>query len=309
MKRLRLPTWSLLLVPLLGLAELGAAVYDSERAPGFEDWQVLVEPITKTKKDNELIVVAPSYGDPLARKTLGDALMPLRDVARSDVDRYSSALEISFLGERSPELQGFTQVEQKKVGKFTVYRMKNPQPEQITFDFLDAVDPAHADVRGTDPPVDCPFNPNAKVLSGGLGGHPTFPKQRFECPAGEFFNVGVTVIADQDFLPRRCIWSHPPRRGEVITTFHDVPLGKTIQGHHGMYWIIERPLTGAPVKLTVRVDGEDVGSIEHIDGQGWAPFSFDLGKLAGTTAKTVAFAVSSPNYKDRHYCFEASSRQ
>ena len=85
MKRRHLPTWLLLTVPLLGLAELGAWAYDVERAPSFDDWQVLVEPISKTKKDNELIVVAPSYADPLARQTLGDALMPLRDVARSDL--------------------------------------------------------------------------------------------------------------------------------------------------------------------------------------------------------------------------------
>ena len=35
---------------------------------------------------------------------------------------------MSLFGERSDELEGFEQVEQKRVGKFTVYRMKTRLP-------------------------------------------------------------------------------------------------------------------------------------------------------------------------------------
>src|SRR5262249_1215177 len=147
--------------------------------------------------------------------------------------------------------------------KFLLRRLVNPHPARVVFDFTDHVRPPFADVRGTDPAVTCAWNPSAKVVAGGLGGNPTFPAERFECPGGEFFNVGVTVIADQAFRPRRCIWSHPFARGEIVTRFHDVPLGQVIRGHAGMYWIIEREKKGAPVTLTVRVDGEPIGSATH----------------------------------------------
>lgn len=300
--------FGLLLIPLVGVGELGAHFYFAERAPTFAEWEELDAPLAKTKKADEVIVVAPRFGDPLLRAALGDALMPLRDVARPDPSRYAAALEVSLFGERADELRGWEQVEQKRVGEFTVYRMKNPSPAQVVFDFVDHVDPEHASVRGTDPPTDCPWNPNARVASGGLGGHPTFPKQRFECPTGIFFNVGVTVIADEQFQPRRCIWSHPLAKGELVTTYRDVPLGRVLRGHHGMYWIIERPLAGAPVTLTVRIDGDTVGQAEHVDGDGWEGFEMELGAHAGTTAKTVEFAVTTPRYKDRHYCFEADTR-
>jgi hypothetical protein len=178
----------------------------------------------------------------------------------------------------------------------------------VVYDFTDHLGPEAADVRGTDPPLACAWNPRATIVAGGLGGHPTFPPARFECPGGVFFNVGVTVIADEEFRPRRCIWSHPFARGEIVTRFHDVPLGGVIRGHGGMYWIIERERRGAPVTLTVRVDGDTVGSAVHRDGDGWAPFEFALGKHAGAPKAEVEFAVSSPNYRDRHYCFEADSR-
>jgi hypothetical protein len=146
------------------------------------------------------------------------------------------------------------------------------------------------------------------VAAGGLGGHPTFPPQRFQCPTGSAFNASVTIIADQDFLPRRCIWAHPPARGELAIRYHHVDLGEVIAGHSGMYWIIERELAGAPVHLAVRVDGEQVGEVVHVDGQGWAGFELGLGSHARARDAEVEFAVSSPNFRHRHFCFEATTR-
>ena len=167
---------------------------------------------------------------------------------------------------------------------------------------------AKADVHGTDPPMDCAWNPRAPIAAGGLGGHPTFPPERFECPAGVFFFVGVTVIADEEFRPRRCLWSHPLARGEIVTRFHDVPLGHVIRGHGGISWMTERELRGAPVTLTVRVDGDAIGSFTHRDGEGWRGFEMPLGAHAGARARDIEFAVTTPNYKDRHFCFEADTR-
>jgi hypothetical protein len=146
------------------------------------------------------------------------------------------------------------------------------------------------------------------VLAGGLAGHPTFPADRFECPGGSFFNVGVTVIADQDFRARRCVWAHPPENGELLIRYRNVDLGQVIAGHSGMYWVVERNRSGAPVQLGVRVNGQAVGSAVHVDGDGWTSFEFDLGEQAGLSGATVEFSVRSSNHRHRHFCFEAHSQ-
>jgi len=300
--------FALCALPLLGLVELGAQLWTSHRPPSFDDWYAVESALRAMRRQGDLVVVAPAWADPAARRALGDGFFPLRDAARPDESRYEHAVEISTLGERAAELSGWREEEQKAVGKFVLRRLTNPSPAAVVYDFVDHLGPAAADVRGTTPPAVCAWNEHAQVLAGGLGGHPTFPVARFECPGGVFFNVGVTVIADQDFRPRRCIWSHPFARGEIVTRFRGVPLGKTIHGHGGMYWIIERPKKGAPITLTVRVDGETIGQVVHEDGQGFAPFELPLGKHAGKEGAEVEFAVSSPNYRDRHFCFEADTR-
>jgi hypothetical protein len=297
-----------LAIPFAGLLELAGHAYTSRRAPSFDAWFELRAPVAELKRAGDLVVVAPAWAEPLARRALGDDVMPLRDVARPDVTRYASALEISILGERAPELAGFREEARETRGKFVLRRLANPAPAAVVYDFVDHARPPFADVRGTDPPVACAWNPRAPVSSGGLGGHPTFPSERFECPGGELFNVGVTVIADQDFTPRRCLWSHPLARGELVTRFHDVPLGRVIRGHGGMYWIIEREKRGAPVTLTVRVDGETVGTYRHADGDGWSPFELPLGAHAGEAHAEVELAVSAPSNAHRHFCFEADTR-
>jgi hypothetical protein len=291
-----------------GVLELGGHLYFGKRGPGFEDWAAMAPAAKEERKEGDLVVVAPGWADPLARKALGDAFFPLRDAARPDVTRYATALEISALGERSPELGGWKELSRRKAGPFDLRRLENPAPAQVVFDFVDALGPETAEVHLTMPAAECPFVGNARPMAGGLGGHPTFPAARFECPTGVFFNVSRTVIADQDFLPRRCIWSHPPRQGEVVTRFAEVPLGRVIRGHGGMYWIIERERKGAPVVLTVRVDGEEIGRVTHEDGQGWASFELPLGAHAGKKSATVELAVSSPSYQHRHFCFEADTR-
>jgi hypothetical protein len=293
---------------VIGLVELAAHFYFAKAPPSFDAWSEIRGPVAALQKPGDLVVVAPPWGEPLARRALGDELMPIRDVARPDTSRYASALEVSILGERSEELRGWTEEARESRGKFVIRRLRNPAPAHVVFDFTDHTRPPFADVRGTEPPVACPWNERAPVVVGGLGGHPTFPRRRFECPGGSLFNVGVTVIADHDFRPRRCIWSHPLARGEIVTRFRGVPLGSVIQGHAGMYWVIERNLAGAPVTLSVRVDGEPVGSFTHIDGDGWKGFVMPLGAHAGKASAEVEFAVTTQNYQNRHYCFEADTR-
>ncbi len=75
-----------------------------------------------------------------------------------------------------------------------------------------------------------------------------------------------------------------------------------------MYWMIERERRGAPVTLSVRVNGETVGEATHADGDGWAAFEFPLAAHAGAAEAEVEFAVRSADFTHRHYCFEADTR-
>ena len=46
---------------------------------------------------------------------------------------------------------------------------------------------------------------------------------------------------------------------------------------------------------------------EHRDGEGWKPFEFATGDLAGQNAD-VEFEVTAENAKGRQFCFEADTR-
>jgi len=304
----RLSRYAFVIIPALGVLEVGAHLYFAKRPPSFDDWAAAAPLVREAKQDGDVVVIAPDFADPAARRFLGDDLMPLRDVARPDVTRYAHALELSILGARSPELAGWREESRATSGKFTVRRVANPSPVTVQYDFVDHTHPPDADVRGTDPAVACKWNPAAALTSSGPFGHPVFPTERFECPGGAFFNVGVTVIGDEEFHPRRCVWSHPFARGEIVTRFHHVPLGRTIHGHGGIYWMVERERRGTPITLTVRVDGDAVGTLRHVDGDGWKGFDFDLGAHAGARDAEVEFAAASARNLDRHFCFEADTR-
>jgi hypothetical protein len=296
------------LIPLGGIAELSAQLYVAHRAPRFDDWAAVVEPLASLRQAGDLVVVAPRWAEPAARRALGDEAMPMADLGRADTSRFSTAVEISILGERAPDLRGWREIGRGTAGPFALRRLENPSPSPVRLDFVDALSPERASVRFGSNADPCPWSDRAPVLAGGLGGHPTFPPERFQCPGGPFFNVGPTIIADQDFLPRRCLWAHPPARGELVIRYDDVPLAAVIAGHGGMYWMIERERAGAPVSLAVRVDGEELGVVVHHDGEGWRPFEIALGAHANRARATVEFAVSARNNQHRHFCFEAVTR-
>jgi hypothetical protein len=302
-------TWLPLAVPLLALAELSGHFFFAHRAPTPEQWAAVKPAVAAAYKPRVPVVVAPHWAEPLARWKLGDQFMPLREVARPDVTRYQEAIELSAMGARSPELEGWPVRSETKVGPIVIRTAVNPAPPTVTYDFTDHVDPQSAEVRierGTSS-VACSFTDSAPLESGGLFGPPTYPSSRFRCP-GEpnHVFVGVTVIEDQDVRPRRCIWSHPPSGGDMVTRFRSVSLGNVIRGHVGVSWIHERDRTGPTYTIRVVIDGHDVGAATHADGDGWKPFEIPLGAASHTTAD-VEFQASAAG-AGNHICFEADSR-
>lgn len=298
--------WLPLAVPVLALAELSGHFFFSHRAPTPDQWAATRPAVAAAYKPGTPVVIAPYWAEPLARWKLGDELMPLREVARPDVTRYREAIEVSAMGSRSPELDGWPVTSETTVGPLAVRTRLNPAPPTVTFDFTDHVEPQSADVRIDRGPnsVVCTFTDSAPLESGGLFGAPTYPAARFRCPS-EPSNVfvGVTIVEDQDFKPRRCIWSHPPSGAEMVTRFRSVPLGRVIRGHLGMGWLHERDRSGPAFTIRVLVGGNEVGHATHEDGNGWKPFEIALGAAAHTTAD-VELRASGGN----DVCFEADSR-
>lgn len=296
------------LLPIAGAFELIGSLLAHRSAPAPDRYEELGAAMESLHHRGDLVVVAPRWAEPHARHALGDAFFPLEAVARSDADRFARAIEISIRGQHAPELSRFTEVERREVGPFSLRVLENPKPERVVFDFVDGLVPTWASAASTDPPASCTWSKRSRVMTGGLGGHPAFPAQRFECPEGVYLNVSATVIADEQFLPRRCIWAHPPARGARIVRFSGVPLGERIVGHMGMYWIIERTKKGAPIDLAVVVDGDRLASFRHVDGEGWKGFEVPLGSHAGAERATVEFEISTSDNTDRHLCFQADSR-
>src|SRR5262245_30589786 len=264
-----------LALPVLGVTELVLHVAFSRRAPRVEEWRELSEPVRRLKRQADLLVVAPEWAEPIARHAFGDGAFPIDQLARADASSFLRALEVSALGARAEETHGWRVLSEEKRGRFTLRTLENPAPVRSKFRFIEHVSPAtlHVSIVTDGRELPCAFTDRAPVTAGGLHGHVTFPRERFRCPGGEASFVGVTVIDDQKYLPRRCIWAHPPGRGSLRLRFSSVPLGSKIRGWAGLSYFLFRDGVGEPVDISFVADGHPLGSHRHRDEWGFRGFS------------------------------------
>jgi hypothetical protein len=122
------------LVALLVLAvwEIGVLWSAKAKAASDTDWRLASEALGAMFQKGDLIVVAPAWADPVARKWLG-ALVTLDDVARMDAARYARLWEISVRGERAPETQGAKLTWEKTYGAVRV-RLYTQEPASVVWD-------------------------------------------------------------------------------------------------------------------------------------------------------------------------------
>lgn len=315
-------SWFWTVVPLVGLIEILLHLSGSGAAPADADWDALRGPVQDLSAkyrnadvagvsfEAPLIITAPRWSEPHARRLFGDELMPLQDVARPDTARYPSMLEIAIDAADS-EFSSWPVLDRERVGPFELRIRENPAFERTYLDFVDRIAAGDAEVfsvtgrqRQLEP---CNFKTNAKVTNGALHGHPTFPRRRFDCNGGQWYFVGATVIEDQLYRPRRCIWAHPKKKRRLLIAFDNVELQHRIHGYGALSWFTERELRGAPVKMVVRVNGETLGSYVHKDGEGWSSFQFTTEEYTGQRAR-VEFEISSKKPWKREFCFQADVR-
>jgi len=298
--------WLWLLVPLLGLVELAAHAWFARRAPTVAEWEALRPDLAALRTGDELVVVAPDWAEPLARHAFGDALMPLDQVARPDAAPFPEAIEVSALGARAEETDGWRVVEEVTRGRFRLRRLQNPDPARVRFDFTAGFGPERVrilDATGRDA---CSWNPAGRPLTGGLHGPVTVPAARFDCPGGPYRFVGVTVIEAERLRPHRCVSAEPFGRLPRRIRYRDVPLGDAIWGYLGASWFLERDAVDARVFLTVTVAGEPLLTTIATDAR-WGRFGVPTGSHAGTTAD-VEFTIASESPETRPICFHADTR-
>ncbi|MEB2310242.1 MAG: hypothetical protein OZ921_20325 [Sorangiineae bacterium] len=293
------------LVPLAGLLELTSHFFFSMRAPTGDDWSKLRGALAAVAKPGDLIVAAPDWADPLARRSFGDAMMPLAAVARPDESAFARAVEVGILGSHAPALDGWRTVSETRAGRFALRVLENPAPARVRYRFLDHVAPDQLTVALGE--RECAYTESGRPRTGGLFGPATVPSVRHECPGFPGVYAGVTVIDDEEYRPRRCMWATPSAGEPLRLRYRDVPLGEKIYGYTGNSWFLYRDGRSAPVELVVRVGGDALGRAVHQPADGWKRFEFSAGAHAGER-EDVEFELRATGSGERQLCFYADSR-
>jgi hypothetical protein len=111
---------------------------------------------------------------------------------------------------------------------------------------------------------------------------------RFRCDEFAEVERSVREVAG---VPRPCLAAAAPAAldAPLVIEFPPGRVGRTLHGHAGVAGDGPR---GAPVRIAVHLDGEEVGAAE-IDTSSWAPFRIDMTRVAGQTVP-LALVVTSP---------------
>ena len=298
-----------LLLPLAGLVELASHAYFAYRPPSVPEWSQVRAEVEQAARPGDLVVVAPAWAEPIARQALGEGLMPLADVARLGNASYSHALELSILGQHAGEFSDWIEIERVESDKFTLRRLLNPKRVPVVYAFNDHAEPPELQVIewNGEAQHECEYTTKARSSAGGLGGHVTYPRERYRCSGGDPFLVGLTVIDDKEYRPRRCIYAHPKANSWLLLRFLKVPVGKKIGGAGGMSYLIARDGTGLPVEFAVYIDNKEIGRRLFEDQKGFDPFEFSF-EAGERKTVDVTFEIQSKQTAEREFCFTAEMR-
>ena len=134
-----------------------------------------------------------------------------------------------------------------------------------------------------------------------LGGAPcTEARGLFRCTGGRATASVEAGVVDVEGLPRQCLVARAWGEATPLTlTFPAVALGRILGGSAGL--LPKGGAPAAPLTLTLRIDGEEAGSVE-LDGTAWPSFRIDTGRWAGQE-HSVALEVVIP--EDQTLCLQA----
>jgi hypothetical protein len=263
--------------------------------PPWSDWTRAADAAKAARKPGDAVIVAPRWAGSLGRMALDgqrivlgkrlDDGIDMRLAARTGLETYPRAIEISIRGKDDPDVKGWRLLSERKFGLVSVRTLENPSPQRLVRDLADEIDATatvyRASTLGAREP--CRWEVGGGQGMASLGNGPRAPADRWLCSPWDagWTTVGTTVITDLSFTPRRCIWMHP--NADLITTIElpPRPIGTKVVGHVGLHAYQEREMKGAPVFGRVTIGGKKVAEIRHVDGDGWLRFEAATPEFAG----------------------------
>ena len=299
-----------LLLPLAGVAEPLIGAYQGRRFPRVQEWVELKPQIAALKGPRDLVIIAPRWAEPIARHAFGDELMPIVNCARADEASFERVIEIDALSEHDSGVASWPLLSDRAFGNFRVELRKNPDYRSIGFTMIDHVRPPDLRVFETHngKKLECQYTTTATPSAGGLLGRPMFPLERFTCGRSEANFVGITIIDDQNFGPRRCIWANPAPGDTIALVFSPVLLQRAVHGYVGLPYFTFRDEGWRPIEMSLSVDQVKIGSHLHVPESGWQPFEFATTQYEGQLAQ-VEFAIKDTGDPREHeLCFYADVR-
>lgn len=299
-----------LAIPAVGVAELLGHLYFSRRAPRIEEWRAVAAQVASLKREGDLLVIAPAWAEPLARNAFGDALLPISEIARPDETGYSRVIEVSALGESNPLVARWPVVTEVSFGRFDLRTRRNPSFRPALFVLTDHATPPQLSVTQrwvTGQSESCSYGTRPASSMSGLLARPALPRQRFACGPAEGNFVGTTIIEDQQYRARRCLWANPSPGGLLTLTFPQVPIGEELYGYVGFPYFRFRDRGWSKVDITFTVDETTLGSHSHLPELGWQPFRFSTTALRGTMHE-VRVQIFGADSRELELCFYAATR-
>lgn len=300
-------SWWLVPLAIATVEVLGQIVQLSRVVPG-DDWSAAATFVESEWLEADALVSAPHWTDPLLRTALGERI-ELRDAGRSDLVGYRRLWVLSIRGHRAHESPDRPPEVAQDFGRVRVERWQLETNERVLFDFVDRIDDARVTMLENGAERECRFQSSGRPAGGGLGTGPTTPSHRHVCDPGRpWLWVGATVQEDLKMLPHRCVWQHPAGAEPIRARFEAVPLGDRIVLYASLWWEHERTMEGGPVDIALSVEGQQLATLSHRDGDGRARLDVELPPALRGRVGTVDLSVSSLTPNLRTLCWSATTR-
>jgi hypothetical protein len=272
----------------LALFESIAAVVAPRLAPSDDDWRAAAAFTNAGFHEDDLVVAAPAWADPVLRLHLGNRL-PAAVAGRLDHETHPRIWELSQRGAEAPEVQGGRVIEERHFGRLRV-RLVERTAQRLRYDFTKRWAEAQVSrVESGAAPVACERQPT-----------------QHQCP-GISYNFVRSSILEIGGTLRQALYAQPIAGATVVLDYPAVPLGRELAVAAGLHNVWLRKVADGTVLLRVKVDGREIGLLESGNRSGWKVARFDTSAFTGKTA-AVRFEITSARPFSRHFGFAAEAR-
>lgn len=291
-----------------------------------EDWQALSIYLKEQTRAGDVFESYPRWTSPLLRHHASFLKASDISFARKTEDHLYGKKRLWMVAIRNgafPPPPGAVSVSKKIFGKVRV-ELFNLPAQPLYYSALDHVQSFR--VWTTEKQVqqdettqhECEWktHPHQQSAGGGeagLGQGPIFPKERWVCSAKDpWLFVGKTSTVDLNYVPRNCIWQHPPGSvgKSIISEMQHVRLGAMLRLEGGLYAEAERDEKHSPidVRMKVMLSGQTKEvAWSHRDGEGWKDIAWTLPKGWHGKEATVQIDVRSAEVDRRWFCWNLRS--